>query len=395
MHIQCNICSDLITQTAVSDIIGLTCGHIFHGLCLRTWLDRSATCPQCRARITASKQHKIYLTLAPEPEGQDIISLTRAVDNLKHDLKMKTLDCNKLTKELNEHKVTAAELLKEVKEFKIKETAIEHMKLQIHEQKKFANNRSRELNEAKLKIVALERELKQYQTLKSVISSAKKEVDVGIDVESLETPQLIFLLGTFKKDITRLSKMDEDLKKALSKSESSNFSLTKKLNDLQESLELKDRIIESLKDSLAKETSLKKNLEEIVGGNYSKSETLKCSSCEETQSSSIQLFHNKNEQNKSTKKSELLDEKQNELLTVRKMTNILSVSKPVFRITSDRLRGIDQIKSSLNQEIYNYDGMGGHSRVDVFPSGCRPKPGITKAPKIVSRKKVVCPPKKT
>lgn len=72
---------------------------------------RSATCPQCRARVTSTKQHKIYLTLASEPEGQDIITLTRTVDNFKHDLKMKTLECKKLTEELNESKVREAVLL--------------------------------------------------------------------------------------------------------------------------------------------------------------------------------------------------------------------------------------------------------------------------------------------
>ncbi|XP_073981819.1 E3 ubiquitin-protein ligase TRAIP-like isoform X2 [Rhodnius prolixus] len=335
MHIQCNICTDLISQTSISDITGLTCGHIFHGECLRTWLQRSATCPQCRARVTSTKQHKIYLTLASEPEGQDIITLTRTVDNFKHDLKMKTLECKKLTEELNESKVREAVLLEESKGHKMKVIEVGQMKLQLQEQKKFAISKSKELTEAKLKIVNLESELKQYQTLKSAVSNAKKEVDVGIDLESLDASQLIFVLGTFKKDIARLSKMDEDLKKALSKSESTNFSLSKEMIVMQESLELKDRIIESLKGTL---DTLKKDLHESTARNSSAPETKVSPSKSQLPAPCPCRF--KKEQNKSLKKCEPPDEShsENELPAVRKVRNILPASKPVFRITSDRLK---------------------------------------------------------
>lgn len=31
----------------------LLCGHLFHETCIGEWLERSDTCPLCRARVTA------------------------------------------------------------------------------------------------------------------------------------------------------------------------------------------------------------------------------------------------------------------------------------------------------------------------------------------------------
>lgn len=34
--------------------MALPCGHLFHSNCVGDWLERHATCPECRTEITSS-----------------------------------------------------------------------------------------------------------------------------------------------------------------------------------------------------------------------------------------------------------------------------------------------------------------------------------------------------
>ncbi|KAH6852962.1 hypothetical protein BKA58DRAFT_63889 [Alternaria rosae] len=48
----CSICLEPFADTEPATKI-IRCGHVFHGLCLKTWLDSSKTptCPMCRAEL--------------------------------------------------------------------------------------------------------------------------------------------------------------------------------------------------------------------------------------------------------------------------------------------------------------------------------------------------------
>ncbi|KAL5252817.1 hypothetical protein ACHWQZ_G015551 [Mnemiopsis leidyi] len=52
----CLICKDNMT----SDINSTRCGHVFHGDCVKRWLENSNICPVCRAEITEAELIKIY-----------------------------------------------------------------------------------------------------------------------------------------------------------------------------------------------------------------------------------------------------------------------------------------------------------------------------------------------
>ncbi|XP_063678677.1 ELKS/Rab6-interacting/CAST family member 1-like isoform X2 [Bolinopsis microptera] len=52
----CSICKD----NTVSDINSTRCGHIFHGDCVKRWLENSTICPVCRTNITGDELIKIY-----------------------------------------------------------------------------------------------------------------------------------------------------------------------------------------------------------------------------------------------------------------------------------------------------------------------------------------------
>lgn len=43
---QCAVCQAVEAHAEYAVLTG--CGHVFHALCLRQWLERSKTCPSCR-----------------------------------------------------------------------------------------------------------------------------------------------------------------------------------------------------------------------------------------------------------------------------------------------------------------------------------------------------------
>uniref|UniRef100_A0A7S2MND6 RING-type domain-containing protein n=1 Tax=Zooxanthella nutricula TaxID=1333877 RepID=A0A7S2MND6_9DINO len=49
---QCSICCEAVQ--ADSGAVGTPCGHYFHGPCLRAWLAKAPSCPNCRRALTAT-----------------------------------------------------------------------------------------------------------------------------------------------------------------------------------------------------------------------------------------------------------------------------------------------------------------------------------------------------
>lgn len=48
---RCIVCLDPLSSEKV---MALPCGHLFHSACVGDWLERHATCPECRTEITSS-----------------------------------------------------------------------------------------------------------------------------------------------------------------------------------------------------------------------------------------------------------------------------------------------------------------------------------------------------
>ncbi|XP_017115408.1 uncharacterized protein LOC108137958 [Drosophila elegans] len=65
----CTICSEFYTPY---DVIfnSASCGHNFHKVCLKRWLNISLTCPQCRATCNRDTIRRIYLNFSERREGK-------------------------------------------------------------------------------------------------------------------------------------------------------------------------------------------------------------------------------------------------------------------------------------------------------------------------------------
>jgi protein-disulfide isomerase len=50
-NISCSICLEEITEDSQTVIVKTTCNHLFHSVCLQTWLLLKSSCPYCRNNI--------------------------------------------------------------------------------------------------------------------------------------------------------------------------------------------------------------------------------------------------------------------------------------------------------------------------------------------------------
>ncbi len=61
INADCCICLDTLNNHIITDIEVTQCGHMFHGTCFASWLQRGRNCcPLCRTRVTNGK-------IAPRP----------------------------------------------------------------------------------------------------------------------------------------------------------------------------------------------------------------------------------------------------------------------------------------------------------------------------------------
>lgn len=124
MPITCCICTDNVL-TVVSDGAHSTagdsqhpctipCGHVFHVGCLRHWLKRpypivESTCPECRARCTASEIIKLYMidespALSTATTPSDLVNSLTSRNLIKdwHTARWESLQHNRLIVRLTE-----------------------------------------------------------------------------------------------------------------------------------------------------------------------------------------------------------------------------------------------------------------------------------------------------
>ncbi|CRK95472.1 CLUMA_CG008941, isoform A [Clunio marinus] len=99
----CIICTEtfLSSESSGKHAVALNCGHIFHCSCLKTWLEKSKTCPICRFSVTVQDQFlRLHLqsvsqsnsaflndTVGSQPdelkEKEELIELRKTVANYK------------------------------------------------------------------------------------------------------------------------------------------------------------------------------------------------------------------------------------------------------------------------------------------------------------------------
>ena len=69
MNFACSTCWESLTPK--SDVSTTPCGHVFHTICIKKWLQSDQNCSQCRK---ACKQDKIIKLYFSESESDNLLS---------------------------------------------------------------------------------------------------------------------------------------------------------------------------------------------------------------------------------------------------------------------------------------------------------------------------------
>ncbi|KAF7273952.1 E3 ubiquitin-protein ligase trul-1-like [Rhynchophorus ferrugineus] len=199
MNISCTICSDLFVPTA--DIYTTPCGHIFHYHCLLHWLNKSKTCPQCRAKTTIHSLVRLYINVAASDNiKEDATVLQHRLDGVEFQLRLKDKDISNLTEKKKELKKQNMALRLELK--KMEETAITHQSAiaALKDQIKFFKTKSLKCDSLKEEVDHLKNQLKDLHHVQLAITGSRKQIDDIIRNEnSIES--LALLVATLKKSL--------------------------------------------------------------------------------------------------------------------------------------------------------------------------------------------------
>ncbi|KAJ8673761.1 hypothetical protein QAD02_005023 [Eretmocerus hayati] len=409
MNIQCAICQDALE--AAHDIFVTPCGHVFHFPCLMQWLEKSQTCPECRQKVKRDKLTRIYFNIFnTECIKEDSFTLQQKIDSLSFQNKLKETDLKNCREENVILKKQNSGLREEVKkvenELSHKNSVVHALKEQCQHFKELSDDTSglkRENNH-------LKRLLETYENVKTLLCSTTEEVDQILsranDMQSLSTYVAIMKreLNTSiekRKELrASVKRLQSELQAIKMEKNSCADEYIKQIQNLQENLAL----CRSEKDMLQKQLSeAGLNFSYVEASNKVMEETIRPSEASSRKRDTDDEFEigpvpikklkrpNKlktvpspivddpdvfivSPDNKKTKENEenspYLPTKSKGILTskerpsqhggfsMKSKKSLLSVTKP----NSSAKQNSREKELSLA-----YDGLGGHSRVEVYP----------------------------
>ncbi|CAB3233839.1 unnamed protein product [Arctia plantaginis] len=434
MNVLCTICSDHVNKN--ENIFVTKCGHLFHDHCLVQWLERSKTCPQCRNKVTDKCMFRIYPTIY-DLSAVNAGYLQSRLDNAILEVKKE----RELTKEKERQLEMVKYDLKKykglVKTYEMQIVSIESRLQSAKGELLFAQIEAKEAQKYKEENEELKKHMQTLNGLQTILNATSREVE-----QMLEGYSDMRTIATFASALKRALCESEAKKnefrdklfvanKELSLERKTEAELQNKIKLLEADLKDSASTIESLQAQL-KTASLNKNnyksptkpstqnqtprimeesvlLERSPGLNDA---ILECPS----NNSSFNTMVNKIENSDSP----YLNLKQGGGLLCltalqRGAVKISGGTKPSQQSYQDLIKNANKkrVESQMTTSIFHrkepmkiqpsdansnldisYDGMGGHSKPDTFPTPRRsPKNSPKKAgiPRLTAKHKLKRP----
>ncbi|XP_059058770.1 E3 ubiquitin-protein ligase TRAIP-like [Achroia grisella] len=407
MHIVCTICSDLVNQA--ENIYGTKCGHLFHYQCLAQWLERSKSCPQCRHKVTDRCMFRIYPTISNENTGDDVATLNSRLDDALLQLRQQ-----KAARKEKEDKLAAltVDLKKNIdlltaceKKLISRDSAVSALK----EQLEYVKIQNKETQRLKDENESLKKNMQTLNGLQKVLNATNEEVE-----EMLQGYTDVRTIATFATALKRALCESESKKNEIREKlqiakhmfaleTSKTTSLQTKTVQLEEKLAHTERKYQTLKNkrkaSVLKDKSL---IEEAESG----VKQLKYSEQSDQLNEAIIVPENNNSFNTMVNKIENAD---SPYLSLRQSSLALTAlqQRPSQMVPDNKLKpsefallnsarnavmkkGLENV-SANNLSIFHkkeppkmdfnndkidfkdaqlnvsYDGLGGHSKLDLMP----------------------------
>ncbi|XP_026327739.1 E3 ubiquitin-protein ligase TRAIP-like [Hyposmocoma kahamanoa] len=216
--VSCIICKEIL----ISDVASGPCGHMFHNNCIKQWIQKSATCPQCRAKVTLGKVLKLYPTFTDEAMD-DVGDLHMQLEDRTRKLKESEEKCESLSSQLVKTEATLEKTRQMMYENTIRDMRIEASLVAVTEQAKYLKEENKKVKKLQKENVLLSDKLTTLHGLQVVLDGTEKDVE-----EMTKTYTDIKMIATFAIA----------LKRALTDTEKEKSQLMAKLKLLTQELQL-------------------------------------------------------------------------------------------------------------------------------------------------------------
>jgi len=399
MNVNCSTCLDLLTPSC--ELSSAPCGHVFHSNCIATWLETGkGTCPQCRSKCTNKQLRRIYFTEGVDASSQlDSNALQNKLDSLTFQVRCAETEKKKLQEQVNE---LAAHKLAVKDDFKALEQKYKNSKddcASFKNQVKILQGENQRKKDALRKAAELEEKLRKYET-----------IEVSLKGTLPQMMDRLHSLNDYSDNARQLCEVAEQLKKELINKGSEVKQLAKclqqKTNECSSLKLKKDDNVIKVKELILANGKLRNDMAHIEEENddlrtkLNKLQEAMVSPSGDAKSSAIarlvgenpapRFLENSPPTPKTTIKScGIVGLQPKSRSPYKNVTN--NVKRTISNQESDPISLFSKKPkfSSQPQPETFYNGLGGHSKADGFPSA-RSEIGYTlsKKPKGVAKPKV-------
>ncbi|XP_075167410.1 TRAF interacting protein no poles [Haematobia irritans] len=236
LNLNCVICAELFSQA--DDVHVTTCGHLFHIVCLKTWIQRSKTCPQCRNKCTERNIFRVYFNLANLDVSRiDVGSLQEQLDNANLQLKMKERELSKAEEQIKSSKETQKKCMKTIAGLEKEVKSNSFIVLNYVEKIKMLQNQVKVMESLRAEVTNLKAQIESMNGINTLLTSSMTEAEKLLKNES-DPKVLSVWITTLKRELRVCEHKKADIRNQL---KAVQTDLRKEL-DLKKSLE--ERIIQ-------------------------------------------------------------------------------------------------------------------------------------------------------
>ena len=397
MNVNCSICVELLTPSA--DMTSVACGHVFHTHCILQWFESKKDCPQCRQKCRENQLRRIFFTEGVDTSMSqaDPACLQDKIDSLGFNLRLAEGEKKKLAEEKDALEAKNVALREE---FRRSERLRQGTKEELNTVKTKMQYLQAEKSKAERAVTEAEelrKKLDLYQAFDDIVRGSVADVNMRLhDIGdfSQASRELSILIVGLKKELEAQKGERQKYKLDLKEAKSSLSDLKKKLTtatrdacelrQVNRTLQADLRHCDEEKLSLTKKLRCMQEAIESPGGDV-KSSAIKRMIVEspapylETQQPGEEDFLSSQSPTQG---------KENDKQSKRKDANQCGGGVPVLK----KSRTMDLVlvssrssstKGKANDELF-YDGLGGHSKRDMFPDPLRPR-NVLKLPRKKSK----------
>ncbi|XP_056640633.1 E3 ubiquitin-protein ligase TRAIP-like [Diorhabda sublineata] len=387
MNVTCVICAELFIPD--EEIYFTQCGHVFHYHCLMNWIERSKSCPQCRQKLSEKTIYKVFFNFCNKDSNLDATSLTYKLENANFTLSLKEKELKKVIEQNQKLEEINKSLRREIAKIETEGKGLQSTILAIKEQVTHYKNKCKEVDVLSSEILKLKNKIKDMGNIELVINGSRDQVNDILREEH---------------NVESLALLTVTLKKALVDSERKALQLDYKLKRYKNEISKQKKDVSLLESQNA---DMRREMQQIKMKNEKENIMLK---------QKIKAFEENNMC--ATKKMDLIQDKQNSNVLPssvdESLLNLVASDSPYLPVknkfrpfletkfqapTNVSSSGSTNASSSKNYSIFklsrnltsdkqkastsevSYDGLGGSSKEDIYPTPKKVQKGVKRTKK--------------